>query len=128
MAVLAVLLCLLLASCGGGSTPPSSPSPPSNPNTFRLTAAGVTPKEMTVAPGSRVLFINDDTRSHDMTSDPHPDHQDCTELNAVGNLTPGQSRESGNLVVVRTCGFHDHSNPPPTTQAGNIWTGRIIIR
>ena len=26
-------------------------------------------------------------------------------------LNPGQSRESENLVTVRTCGFHDHNDP-----------------
>ena len=63
-----------------------------------------------------------------MASDPHPDHTDCTEINSVGVLNTGQSRETGNLVTPKTCGFHDHDNPPPTTQAGNQWTGRIIIR
>jgi plastocyanin len=127
MAILALLLCLLLASCGGG-TSPTTPAPPSNPNTFTITSTGVSPKEMTVAPGTRLLFVNSDSRRHDMTSDPHPDHQDCPEINVVGVLQPGQSRETGNLVLTRTCGFHDHDNPPPTTQAGNIWTGRIVIR
>lgn len=128
MAILALLLCLLLASCGGGSLPPTTPTPPSNPYTFTITSTGVNPKEMTVAPGTRVLFVNSDSRPHNMTSDPHPDHQDCPEINVVGALNTGQSRETLNLVMVRTCGFHDHDNPPPTTQAGNVWTGRIVIR
>ena len=63
-----------------------------------------------------------------MTSDPHPDHTDCPEINSVGVLNQNDSRETGNLVTPRTCGFHDHENPPPTTQAGNQWTGRILIR
>jgi hypothetical protein len=76
-----------------------------------------------VPPGSRVLFVNSHSRRHDMTSDPHPDHQDCFELNQVGVLNPGQSRESGNLVTVRTCGYHDHDDP------NNVNTrGSIIIR
>jgi hypothetical protein len=41
----------------------------------------------------------------------------------VGLLNPGQSRETGNLVVARTCGFHDHENPD-----NNALKGRIIIR
>lgn len=126
MALVALVLCLLLASCGGGS-PPAAPTPPSNPNTFTITSSGVSPKDMTVAPGSRVLFVNGDSRRHDMASDPHPFHEDCEEIN-IGVLQPGQSRETLNLVMARTCGFHDHDDPPPTTQAGNRWTGRIIIR
>jgi len=38
-------------------------------------------------------------------------------------LNPGQSRESENLVVIRTCGFHDHDDPN-----NNDLKGRIIIR
>lgn len=128
VALLVLLLCLLLSSCGGGNSSPAPSPTPSNPYTFTLTASGVNPKELTVPIGTRVLFVNQDARRHDMASDPHPDHTDCTEINSVGVLNNGQSRETGNLVTPKTCGFHDHDNPPPTTQAGNQWTGRIIIR
>lgn len=129
MAILVLFLCLLLASCGGSSSStPTTPTTPANPNTFTITSTGVNPKAVTVAPGTRVLFVNNDSRPHDMTSDEHPDHRDCPEINDVGLLTTGQSRETTNLNIVRTCGFHDHNNPPPTTQTGNIWTGRIIIQ
>lgn len=88
-------------------------------------SGGVSPKELTVPIGARVAFVNHDTRQHDMTSDPHPDHTDCTEINSVGVLNTNDTRETGNLVTPKTCGFHDHENPPP---AGNQWTGRIVIR
>jgi hypothetical protein len=55
-----------------------------------------------------------------MTSDDHPDHMECPALNQVGVLTPGQSRESGNLNVVRTCGYHDHDNPTDANLQGRI--------
>jgi plastocyanin len=120
---LASLMALLLAACGGS---PSSPSPDApDGRTVTITSAGATPNQLTVSPGTRVRFVNNDTRAHNMTSDPHPDHNDCPELNTVGLLQPGQSRESGNLVIVRTCGFHDHDDPPP---GGDRWTGRITIR
>ena len=128
MTILVLILLLLLTSCSGGSSTPTTPSNPSNPYTFTLTPSGVSPKELTVPLGTRVLFVNQDARAHDVASDPHPEHTDCTDINSVGLLTPGQSRETGNLVVAKTCGFHDHDNPPPTTAAGNQWTGRIIIR
>ena len=111
---------VVTAGCGD-SPPPNGPSPGDNPNTITITAAGaVSPRELTVAPGSRVLFINNDDRRHDMTSDPHPDHLDCPELNQVGLLNPGQRRESGNLVAVRSCGFHDHENPNNNNLRGTI--------
>jgi plastocyanin len=88
-----------------------------------LTPAGVSPVELTVAAGSRVTFVNNDARPHNMTSDPHPDHTDCPALNQAGLLAPGQRRETGNLVEVRTCGYHDHDN-----DQDNRWKGRLVVR
>jgi len=124
VAVLVLILALLLASCGGGNSTPTNPAPPSNPYTFTFTTSGVSPKQLTVPLGTRVLFVNQDSRRHDIESDPHPEHTDCEEIN-TGVLTTGQSRETRNLVTPKTCGFHDHENPPP---AGNQWTGTIVIR
>ena len=106
-------------ACDGGSSPPTAPGP--NPYTITISASGVaSPKPLTVPPGSRVLFINNDTRRHDMTSDPHPEHSDCEALNQVGLLNPGQRGESENLVTIRTCGFHDHDNPNDINLRGSI--------
>ena len=63
-----------------------------------------------MAAGAQVTFINNDSRPHEMFSDPHPEHTDCPEINQVGHLEPGQSRQTGNLVTIRTCGYHDHIN------------------
>ena len=81
------------------------------------------PEGYTVAPGTRVLFVNNDSRRHDMASDPHPEHSDCRELEPIGGLSPGQSRETANLNTVKTCGFHDHDSPDNASLKG-----RIIIR
>jgi plastocyanin len=113
-----------VAACGGGNTGPPAPSPPANPNRITISSAGVaSPAELVVAPGARVLFINNHAQRHQMSSDPHPEHTDCEELNQVGVLTPGQTRETGNLVAVRTCRFHDHENPDD-----DALRGRIVIR
>ena len=118
-----LLLFLLLVSCGGST--PSDPGPPlpSNPYTFTIMPSGVTPKELTVPPGTRVLFVNSGTVRRNMTSDPHPEHNDCPEINDVGLLTAGARKETGNLNAVRTCGFHDHDDPDNTSVKG-----RIVIR
>ena len=115
-----VVLLALCAACGSDSAP-SNPSNPTNPFTFTISSGGiVSPKQLTVPPGTRVLFVNNHSRRHDVTSDPHPDHLDCPELNQVGVLNAGQSRETGNLVVVRTCGFHDHDDPDNVNLRGSI--------
>lgn len=108
-------------ACGGS---PSTPSPPNTPpvaaTTITITPAGATPRNIIVDLGARVLFVNNDSRAHNMSSDPHPDHTDCPEINQAGFLQPGQSRETGNLVQVRTCGFHDHDNPGNSALRGTI--------
>jgi plastocyanin len=126
--LLPLLALLPLAACGGGS--PSTPSTgggggTSSTTTITITSAGVSTTQLTISPGTRVLFVNNDSRAHNMTSDPHPEHTDCPEINSVGLLQPNQSRETGNLVAIRTCGFHDHDDPPPL---GAKWSGRITIR
>jgi plastocyanin len=115
----------LLGSACGGDSSPSSPSPtPDNPFRITIGANGaVSPTELVVPPGTRVLFVNSHNQQHEMTSDPHPEHTDCPALNSVGLLRPGESRETGNLVAVRTCGFHDHGNPSSTALQG-----RIVVR
>lgn len=113
---------VLALSC---KTDPSDDQGPSGvpAATITITAAGVTPKNVDVPVGSRVRFLNSDNKVHYMHSDPHPDQDDCPELNQVGNLLPSQSRDTGNLVVARVCGYHDHN-----LFGEAIWRGTITIR
>ena len=118
--VLAVAALLTATSCGSSPAGPSTP--PVETNTITITAAGATPKNVQIALGQRVRFVNNDNRPHNMTSDPHPDHNDCPDLNQVGFLSPGQSRETGNMVDVRVCGFHDHDAADVIALRGQIVT------
>lgn len=102
-------------ACGKGPTAPDpAPTPPSGP-TVTITSAGANPRAIEIPLGGRLTIINSDSVSHDMGSDPHPNHEDCPELNQIGMLTPGQQRTSGNLVEARVCGMHDHIRPLVTT-------------
>ena len=123
-ASLVVGITIALVSCGGGGGTPTEPPPAGN--NFRITigANGVaTPSELVVPPGTRVLFTNNHSLPHDMTSDPHPEHDLCLEINQVGVLGTGQSRETGNMVIVRSCGFHDHND-----FENRGLQGRIVVR
>ena len=109
----------VLAACGDSQ--PTAPSgPPVNTNTITITSAGANPRNIQVAIGSRVLFVNQDSRPHWMASDPHPEHNDCPEFDPVGTLPPGQSRETANLAVTQTCGFHDHNSPDTASLKGQV--------
>jgi plastocyanin len=113
-----------LAACGGGGGTTTPSPPPANSYVVTIASGGVvSPKEITVPPGTRVLFVNNDARRHDMASDDHPDHLECPAINQVGVLLQGQSRETGNLNVLRTCGFHDHEDAD-----NNNLKGRIVVR
>ena len=132
----AILVAMTAVACGGGGS--SSPSTPTSPTTPPSTGGGtatdtatitigadgvVSPSAVTITRGGRVTFVNNHNRAHDMSSDPHPEHTDCPELNQVGFLSAGQSRTSGNLNTARTCGFHDHNEP-----SNNSLKGRITIQ
>jgi plastocyanin len=104
-------LALTAAACGSDS--PSSPSGGNDGTiaaTLTISSSGISPKTVTVPVGSRVTIVNNDTRSHNMNSDPHPEHTQCPALN-VGVLTAGQNRTSQNLTTARACGMHDHDDP-----------------
>ncbi len=109
----AALACGMALACGGSSSSTPSPTPTPTPaaNTLILSNNAISPQTITVSRGSQLTIVNSDTRVHDMDSDPHPEHTDCPELNQIGTLAAGQSRQSGNLNTARRCGIHDHSNP-----------------
>lgn len=119
----------MIAGCGSSSSsPPGSATSPSTPpsgtvatSTITIANNTVSPKNIVVARGSQVTFINNDSQPHQMYSDPHPDHTDCPEINQVGFLNPGQSRQTGNMTSNRSvCGFHDHGLPDTTSLQGSI--------
>ena len=106
-------MAIAAAACGGSSDSAApAPSPvPGAANTLTISNNAISPQTITVTRGSQVTIVNSDTRSHQMESDPHPEHTDCPELNQIGFLNAGQSRQSGNLNTARKCGMHDHNSP-----------------
>jgi plastocyanin len=115
-------LCLAAVALVVAACENDSPSNPTDPPCATITIAGnaVSPNAVTVSPGCRVAFVNNDSRSHDMASDPHPEHTDCREINSVGILQTGRSGETGNLNTVRACGFHDHMQDAVASLKGTI--------
>jgi hypothetical protein len=110
------------SSSGGGSTNPNpvpTGTPPAGP-TITITSAGVSPKQIEIAVGSRVVFVNNDSVPHEMSSDPHPTHELCPPMNEVSALAPGQFRQTGAFTTARSCGFHDHGQSTNTALQGTI--------
>jgi hypothetical protein len=122
-----VIACTSSAPAVPSLTPPADDPgpPPSIPTTdgatLTLTPEGVSPKQVRVYQGSRVTFVNDDARVHDMRSNPLHLQTDCPELNAVGTVVPGQSKASDPLQHLRGCGFHDHVDEADTRLYGTVF-------
>jgi hypothetical protein len=79
--------------------------------TFIITPGGIFPKKIVVAEGTRVKFINRDTKGRQMSSDPHPNHDDCPPINDNGFVNPGQEALTANMILdpgLHACGVHDH--------------------
>jgi plastocyanin len=124
-----------VAACGGSS--PTSPSGGSNAVVVSSTGSvgavaatitigsnsAVSPTQVSIATGQSVTFVNNDTRSHDMESDPHPLHGACPSIANVGLLQPGQSKTTFGFANSGTCGFHDHNNAENASL-----TGRIVVQ
>ena len=121
-----------IASCGGGS--PTSPgggggttivvrdggTGPSGA-TVTITASGVNPATVTVAVGQAVTFVNNDSRQHEIASDPHPNHGTCPSIEAgVGVLAVGQTKVTRAFGNAGTCRYHDHLNDTNQALRGTI--------
>jgi len=118
--------------CGGGSSP-SSPSAAVTvisrdggtggqiAATVTITSAGVNPSAVTIAVGQSVTFINNDTRSHEIASNPHPQHGSCPSIEAgLGTLAPGATRATHAFASAGACGYHDHLNDANQSLHGSI--------
>lgn len=119
--IVAAALLACTFACGGPTMSPSDT--PISGTTITITSNGVNPMNLLVKVGAQVTFINNDVRSHDMEDDPHPGHGDCPALESVGFLRPGERRQTGNLNIVGTCGYHDHDDFPNPK-----WLGKITIQ
>ena len=119
------------AACGGGSSPTSpSGSSPVVQSTGAVAASGATiaisssgavsPSTVTITVGQSVTFVNNDSRTHDMSSDPHPSHTNCPSIGNVSSLSPGQTKVTFGFASPGSCGYHDHNNPDATSLKGTI--------
>ena len=118
-----------LSACGGSSTGPSGVTVIVNdggtggPNgaTITITSAGANPRNVTISVGQTVTFVNQDSRSHEMASDPHPQHGSCPSMEAgLGTIGAGQTKVTHNFGNAGTCGFHDHLDSGNSALRGSI--------
>lgn len=83
---------------------------PPGPYFATLRASGLDPSVVHVYLDRRATFVNEDTKTHLIFSDPHPGHSECGGALNLGPLLPGERREVTNLPF-GVCGFHDDTDP-----------------
>jgi plastocyanin len=119
----------LLAGCGGSPSSPSSVTVivrdggtgGTSGATITITGSGVAPAGVTVAVGQTVTFVNNDNRSHEMASNPHPQHGSCPSMEAgLGTIGAGQTKVTHAFANAGTCGFHDHLDDGNAALKGTI--------
>jgi plastocyanin len=127
---MAGLATVSLISCGGGSSSPtggttvisaSTGSQGPSGATITITANGVSAQQVSITIGQSVTFVNNDTRPHEMASDPHPTHGTCPGIEAgIGTLAAGQTKLTQGFANAGTCGYHDHLNSGTASLQGTI--------
>ena len=119
-----------LAACGGSSTSPSGSVTVivrdggvtgTSGATITITGAGVNTPSVTVAVGQTVTFVNNDTRPHEMASNPHPQHGSCPSIDAgLGSIGAGQTKVTHAFANSGSCGYHDHLDDGNNALKGTI--------
>jgi plastocyanin len=133
---LAIAAIMAMTMACGGSDSPTGPSggttvisgstgaPGPSGATITITAAGVSPAQVSIAVGQSVTFVNNDTRPHEIASNPHPTHGSCPSIEGgLGVVQAGQTKLTHGFSGAGTCGFHDHLDD--TNQA---LRGSVVIR
>lgn len=135
LVVAAALAALVACGGGGGGGGGGNPTGPSGAvvastgsvggigATITIANGAATPSQVTISVGQSVRFVNNDSRTRDMSSDPHPAHTNCPSLVNVGLISVGQSKDTFGFAGTGSCGFHDHNDPE-----NNGVKGRITIQ
>ena len=128
----ALTAAVIAAACGGSyQAPPATNT--GNPNqpavvpgsigaTITLTATGLSAVEVRIEPTQRVRFVNNDTRPHQINTNPHNFHTDCPPNNTIV-INPGQTVDTGIFSDIKACGYHDHLLPDTQSYWGTIKVG-----
>lgn len=77
--------------------------------TVTLTQNGFEPKEITIKPGERVIWVNNSKQPATVNSDPHPAHTLYPFLN-LGEFADGSSVQVV-FTEAGTYGYHNHLRP-----------------
>jgi plastocyanin len=123
-AMAAAIIATMAVSCG--SQTPTSPAPSGQVHTVistvMLESTGPNPREITIAVGETVSFMNHENVPYTVAGGAGPAQSGCPEIAAVGLLSPGEIRPTAPFSMAKTCDYH-----VPNGQAV-LFSGRIVVR
>jgi len=88
-------------------------------HTVTFTAAGPTPKSLTIRAGDAVRFVNSTATEVWPASDPHPAHDACPGFDAGRGLLTGEVYTL-TFPTAMSCSYHSHLDPTNSTLRGAI--------
>lgn len=117
--IAAILIAMMLQQNKSERLPVANVQPPQKQAFVRITATGFVPKELSVEPGTVIVWINEDSKVHHIESNPFPEATEHPDLNSKEAINTGatytyKADKSGEY------NYHDRLNP-----ASN---GRIIVK
>ena len=126
--LMAVGALVVVAACGGSNNPngpapgpgDGGGSPGTSGATITITGGRVTPANVTISVGQSVTFVNNDGGVRNVSSDPHPAHTECLQINAVNSISNNETKLTNAFPTARSCGFHDHDDPDNPNRRGRI--------
>ncbi len=80
------------------------------------------PEELMIAVGERVTFMNHDRTTYTIAGGRQPSTPGCPEIDVVGVLASGATRDTEPFTAAKTCEFRVSQNQSA------LLTGQIIIR
>ena len=111
-------LAMAATACGstinGTTNYPSllDPDQPRSPtSTITITSSGVNPVVLHRDHPVTATFVNNDTVSHRLEGAPDTIWDNCPEMNAFGNLKPGQQRDVVFSESDAVCAYQDAAQP-----------------
>ncbi len=87
--------------------------------TVTISSSGPSPKSVTINKGETVMFVNNDSATHQIASNPHPSHTDYQGFDSLSGIPSGASY-SFTFQKTGAFDYHDHLDPFNSGLQGSV--------